>query len=235
MEVIVLAGGLGTRLRSAIGTELPKCMAPVASRPFLWHVFRYLSRFDVAKVIVAVGHLRNVIMDWADAHAAEFPFEIDYSVEETPLGTGGAIKQALQKCSGGQVVVLNGDTFFDVDLDEFCRLHKENGCVMSLALKPMSDFDRYGAVIVDPTSRQIKEFREKEACPSGLINGGVYCISKSDFAWPRESKFSFEQDVLEPLARRGLCHGFEFGGYFIDIGIPADYEKANADFKNFRK
>ena len=93
MEVIVLAGGLGTRLRSVV-SEVPKCMAPVAGKPFLWYLLKYLTRFDVSRVVLSVGYLREVIFKWIDENKNEFPFEFEYAIEEELLGTGGGIKQA---------------------------------------------------------------------------------------------------------------------------------------------
>lgn len=229
MEVIILAGGLGTRLRSAIGNEIPKCMAPVAERPFLWHLLKYLTRFDVTRVILSVGHLREVIFDWIEKVKGEFPFEFDFAVEETPLGTGGGIKLAMTHIKGDDAIVLNGDTFFDVDLENFLALHKSKSAAISLALKPMKQFERYGTVEKD-SENIITAFREKQYCESGNINGGVYCINKNRIEWPNNEKFSMEKDVFEPSVSKKNMYAFDFGGYFIDIGIPEDYAKANKDF-----
>lgn len=110
MEIIILAGGLGTRLRSVV-KEVPKCMAPVCGRPFLWYILKYLTRFDVNKVILSVGYLRNIIIDWVETTKDEFPFDFDFAIEDIPLGTGGGIKLALSKATTNDVIVLNGDTF----------------------------------------------------------------------------------------------------------------------------
>lgn len=231
MEVIILAGGLGTRLRSAIGNEIPKCMAPVAGKPFLWYLLKYLTRYDVSRVILSVGYLRHVIMDWIDHNGKEFTFAFDYAVEEVPLGTGGGIKLALSKCKTDNVVILNGDTFFDVDLNVFQHFHSQCPSAISLALKPMKNFDRYGRVLVNEATHQVNAFCEKQHCEEGKINGGVYIVNRYKVNWPNEEKFSFETAVLEPEAYRHNIYAFDFGGYFIDIGIPEDYEKANSDFK----
>lgn len=233
MEVIILAGGLGTRLRSAIGNEIPKCMAPVAGKPFLWYILKYLTRYDVNRVVLSVGYLREVIYKWVDEMKKDFFFEFDYAVEEEPLGTGGGIKLALGKCQSNDVVVLNGDTFFDVNLNEFHDMHRLASASVSLALKSMRDFDRYGRVLIDATSHKVKAFCEKQHCTEGLINGGVYFISRCamDKDWPLKEKFSFETEVLELSVAKGNLYAFDFGGYFIDIGIPSDYKKANKDFK----
>ena len=114
MEAVILAGGLGTRLRGVIG-EIPKCMAPVDGKPFLQYQLEWLSRFDVRHVVFSVGYLREQVMDFVKSR--EWPFAITFAVEKEPLGTGGGIRLALQKCKGKQVFVLNGDTFYNVDLN----------------------------------------------------------------------------------------------------------------------
>lgn len=231
MEVIILAGGLGTRLRSTIGNEIPKCMAPVAGNPFLWYLLKYLTKYPVNRVIFSVGYLRHVIIDWIDEVGGEFPFSFDYVIEEKPLGTGGGIKLAMRKCVMKDVIVLNGDTFFDVDLNDFYNYHHLYPATVSLALKSMTNFERYGQVKIDNVGHDIQEFCEKKLCKEGLINGGVYLINRDNVQWPEEDKFSFETEMLEMGVKKGKLYGFDFGGYFIDIGIPTDYTKAQEDFK----
>lgn len=231
MEVIILAGGLGTRLRSSIGESIPKCMAPVNGKPFLRYLLTYLRKFPVSKVVLSVGYLRDVIIEWVDKNKGEFPFRFDYAVEKEPLGTGGGIRLALEKCHDSDVIVLNGDTFFDIDLIPFVDNHKLYPSSVAIALKPMENFDRYGRVIVNTDDHRIHEFCEKQPCSEGFINGGVYCIDRNNITWPEKPKFSFEKDVLERIVFTGTIRGFKFNNYFIDIGIPADYDKANEDFK----
>ena len=220
MEAIVLAGGLGTRLRGVIG-EVPKCMAPVDGKPFLQYQLEWLSRFDVSHVVLSVGYLREQIIDFIKSR--EWPFVITFAVEKEPLGTGGGIRLALSKCRSKQVFVLNGDTFFNVDLNELTFT-----APVTLALKPMRDFERYGAV--DWDGDLVEAFREKAYCEEGLINGGVYAIDRSQLdmsLFPK--KFSFEEEVLVPLANYGLVAGVKQDGYFIDIGIPEDYARAQRE------
>ena len=220
MEAIILAGGLGTRLRGVIG-EIPKCMAPVDGKPFLQYQLEWLSRFDIRHVVLSVGYLREQVMDFVKSR--EWPFDISFAVEKEPLGTGGGIRLALTKCRGKQVFVLNGDTFFNVDLEALTFT-----APVTLALKPMRDFDRYGAV--DWDGDLVNAFHEKRPCAEGLINGGVYAIDRSQLdmsLFPK--RFSFEQEVLEPLTQYGLVAGVVQDGYFIDIGIPEDYARAQRE------
>lgn len=228
MEVIILAGGLGTRLQSVV-SDIPKCMAPIGGKPFLWYLLKYLTRFEINRIILSVGYLRNIIIDWID-QSHEFPFNFDYAIEIEPLGTGGGIKRALEKCLSDNVIILNGDTFFDVELDKLYQDHCLSPATISLALKPMKQFDRYGAVEMEISTNQIKHFNEKTYCENGLINGGVYVINKENLDIKKfPEKFSFETEVLEPQSIQGKVYGFVQKGYFTDIGIPEDYAKANTE------
>ena len=220
MEAIILAGGLGTRLSGVIG-EIPKCLAPVDGKPFLQYQLEWLSRFDIRHVVFSVGYLREQVMDFV--RSREWPFEVTFAVEKEPLGTGGGLRLALQKCRGDRVFVLNGDTFFDVDPAELDFI-----APVTLALKPMRDFDRYGAV--DWDGDLVEAFHEKKPCAEGLINGGVYAVDRSQLdmsLFPK--RFSFEEDVLVPLADLGLVGGIVQDGYFIDIGVPEDYARAQRE------
>lgn len=239
MDVIILAGGLGTRLRSVV-QDIPKCMAPVAGNPFLFYILDYLSKQaflfqdgigNIERVILSVGYKKDIIVRWLDARKNDYPFAIDYAVEESPLGTGGAIKLAMEKCDSNDVLVLNGDTFFDVDLRV---LYKEHYMYpthsITLALKPMTKFERYGTVVLDEVNEVIA-FREKSYCENGMINGGMYLINKNllDLS-EMPQKFSFEKDIFEKLIAGGNIYGCMMDRYFIDIGVPEDYRKANVDF-----
>lgn len=227
-EVIILAGGLGTRLRDVV-KDVPKCMASVAGKPFLWYLLQYLSRYDVEKVVLSVGYLRNVVIDWADEHGSDFPFSIEYAIETEPLGTGGAIKRAMELCRHYDIIVMNGDTFFHVDLDEVYGMHRLYPSSITLALKPMQRFSRYGNVRV--SNGLIMAFEEKKPCDNGLINGGIYVINRLGKVFDGlPDKFSFETEVLQPQCLLGNLYGVVQNGYFIDIGIPEDYERANEEF-----
>lgn len=229
MEAIVLAGGLGTRLRSMVN-DVPKCMAPVAGKPFLWYLLTYLKHYNVDHVILSVGYLRECIYEWIDTVRDEFPFTIDYAVEEQPLGTGGGIRLALEQAHDDSVFVVNGDTFFDVNLDILYDAHRIGHKPITLALKPMRHFDRYGRVDMNQATGTILAFCEKKPCEEGLINGGVYVINReSDVFDHLPERFSFEQMVLEPQCARENLLGVVQNGYFIDIGIPEDYTRAQTE------
>ena len=227
MECIILAGGLGTRLRTVVD-DMPKCMAPISNKPFLYYLLQWLNKYDASRVILSVGYLHEIIENWVADNKNLFNFEIDFAIENEPLGTGGAIRLAFEKINSDKVVIINGDTFFDIDIDSFFKQHNQSNAILSIALKPMNKFDRYGNVLMN--NNKITDFKEKVFCESGLINGGIYVLNKDNpFFDDLPAKFSFETDVLNRSARKGFIHGFVFDNYFIDIGIPDDYALANRE------
>lgn len=220
MEAIVLAGGFGTRLQSVV-SDVAKPMAKICGKPFVAYLIEYLSRFNVTRVVLCVGYKKESIQDYFQANYKGI--EIVYSVEERALGTGGAIKKALPMVEAKKVFVCNGDTFFDVDLNAF--LHAMRDTKIALALKPMQNFQRYGSVVVE--AGRVVSFKEKEFTKQGLINGGIYLLQRDVFQDITEEIFSFEI-FLQVQKNIG---GFVSDGYFIDIGIPEDYKKAQKDCK----
>lgn len=225
-EAIILAGGLGTRLREAV-PDVPKCMAPVAGRPFLFYVINYLRSQGVQRFIFSLGYKHEVITAYLEQQFASLAYE--YVIEDTPLGTGGAITLALTKATQEQVLVTNGDTLFKINADTLYRQHLATHALCTLALKPMQAFERYGVVELN-NHHQVTAFKEKKYYDSGLINGGCYLLNANAFTkqqWPE--KFSFETAFLEQQFSEGHLYGQVQEGYFIDIGIPADYIQAQTD------
>lgn len=228
MECIILAGGMGTRLQSVV-SDVPKCMAPVAGHPFLYYLITSLIEAGFNHIIFALGYKHEIIEEWIQTNA--FPIDISTVIEETPLGTGGAVKLALSKARTNEVFVLNGDTFFNVRYPEMLNLHKSTQSAVTVALKRMEKFDRYGVVDIEQPTSRILRFNEKQYCESGLINGGVYLINRHELDnFPM--KFSLEKDFFEIAVRTSTLSGYISEGYFIDIGIPEDYERAQTDFKD---
>lgn len=231
-NAIILAGGFGTRLQTIV-SDLPKPMAPVNGEPFLNYQLRYLKHFGIKKVILSVGHLAEKIQD----HYGTFfnGLEISYAIETTPLGTGGGIRLALEHCTDKDPLVLNGDSFFDIDLRHFSDRHRIEASQISLALRKVKDAARYGTIETD-TDNRIISFREKNRLPGpGLINGGIYILNRELYlaVTPDRTMFSIEKDLFEKYLSKFVIKGFEFEGYFIDIGIPEDYAKAQHDLKGF--
>jgi D-glycero-alpha-D-manno-heptose 1-phosphate guanylyltransferase len=224
-EAIVLAGGLGTRLQGVIH-NIPKPMAPVNGRPFLDYVLAYLKQFQIERVILSVGYKYEVIEARYGANYNNM--EVVYAVENEPLGTGGGIVNALTQAQGNDVFLLNGDTFFNVNLTELYRHHTQSEAQLTLSLKPMQYFDRYGTV--ELSGSRVSAFIEKRTMALGLINGGVYALSKSVFsAFSLPQKFSFEKDIMEAGLTKLNMQAIVSNGYFIDIGIPSDYSLAQTE------
>lgn len=225
-EAIILAGGLGTRLRSAV-PDLPKCMAPVAGKPFLHYVISYYQKQGIQRFIFSLGYRHEDIEQWLQT---SYP-TLSYTtvIEDEPLGTGGAIKLACSKVQSNDVLVLNGDTLFQIDLDHQSKTHFREEADCTLALKPMKNFDRYGVVQTEKDGT-VQSFQEKQYYESGNINGGVYLVGKDRFLHlPFPEKFSFEKDYLEYYCRKQVFKAVLHEGYFIDIGIPSDYERAQTE------
>lgn len=226
MQAIVLAGGLGTRLRSAV-PDLPKPLAPVAGRPFLDHVLEWLARQGVDETVLAVSYQWEKIEErfGSQAHG----MSLRYSVESDPLGTGGAIAKAFRELDDDHALVINGDTLFAVDVQSMYVAHRSVAARLTMAVKYMPDCSRYGRVLLDRFG-VVQGFAEKQAGESGWINGGCYWISRwllEDYA--AAPSFSFEQDLLSahidsihPLVHRS-------DAYFVDIGVPEDWQRAQRE------
>ena len=220
---IILAGGLGTRLRSVV-SELPKCMAPVNGRPFIDYVIHYLLQYNVKHFIFSVGYKSEAIINHIQTNYPEL--HVDFAIEECPLGTGGAIQLALSYVKEENAIIVNGDTIFEADLHQLSSKHLQYASVCTLALKPMKQFDRYGVVTIDANNK-VTGFQEKRYYDEGLINGGIYIVNKSSFLQHQFPEvFSFEKDFLEKYILEEKMIGYPFDAFFIDIGIPEDYERA---------
>jgi D-glycero-alpha-D-manno-heptose 1-phosphate guanylyltransferase len=229
---IILAGGFGTRLQSLV-SDVPKPMAPVNSEPFLNYQLRYLKHYGIRNIIFSIGHLGDKIQHYyTDSFEG---LEISYVLEKEPLGTGGGIRLAINSCEDELTLVLNGDSLFEMNLHSFFALHQQAHSKISLALRQVDDAARYGTIISD-SSNTIISFKEKNnSQQSGKINAGVYLIDRKTYLanTPADLNFSIEKDFFEKQLHHLSIKGFELEGYFIDIGIPEDYNKAQHDFKGF--
>jgi len=223
-EAIILAGGLGTRLQEAV-PELPKCMAPVAGRPFLFYVINYWRSQGITKFIFSLGYKHEYIETYLNENFSTLQYAC--VIEPTPLGTGGAILLASQQATEKNCLVTNGDTLFKADLSQLYSSHNLLDADCTIALKQMKQFDRYGVVEID-SHNKVTNFKEKQFYEEGLINAGVYVLNTERFCnrtFPEI--FSFETKYLEQPDID--LYGIEQDGYFIDIGIPADYQQAQKD------
>ena len=227
-EAIILAGGFGTRLQSAL-PDLPKSMAPVNGRPFLFYLINYLRSQGIEKFIFSLGFKHEVIEAYLNTNFSTLDFEC--IIEKEPLGTGGAILASCYKASDKTVLVTNGDTLFKIDLKKALKDHTKHNSDCTLSLKPMLNFDRYGVVELNDDD-SISSFQEKQFYEEGLINGGVYILNTEQFlAEELPSKFSFEKDYLEKYFDTRKIYGSVQDEYFIDIGIPEDYIRVQAELE----
>lgn len=226
VECIILAGGLGTRLRSEV-PDLPKCMAPVSGKPFLEHLINYLLQQGINHFVFSLGYMHEIIGAFLKQSYPTLSHKI--VIEHEPLGTGGAIALACKQANSDHVVVMNGDTMFKVNITELINYHINNHADCTLTLKPMNDFDRYGVVELNKDG-SIQSFKEKKYYKSGLINGGVYALNRNSFlSIDFPEKFSFEKDYLEKYYSSNKMKGLVQDEYFIDIGIPEDFKRAGIE------
>jgi D-glycero-alpha-D-manno-heptose 1-phosphate guanylyltransferase len=238
-QVVILAGGLGKRLRSVF-SDGPKSLAPVQGRPFLDYLLRWVQLAGFNDIVLCVGYKRGQIRK-RYARGEEWGLKLSYSVERCPLGTGGAIKLALRQIHTENFVVLNGDSFVDVDFSELLRFHRSRCALATITLAEAPPGGRYGHVRVRRAG-DVLEFVEKgSTAPArrkmepNWINAGVYVFRRELLPLiPSGLPVSLERDVFPKLVGRQF-YGYRVKGYFIDIGVPKDYEKAQSEFpKRFR-
>ena len=224
---IVLVGGLGTRLRGVVD-DVPKPLAPVAGRPFLEFVLDRLVAHGIERAVLATGFRGEQIeAHFGSNHGA---LALEFSREDEPLGTGGAILRALRRIDVDEALVLNGDTLFEVDLTALVAAHRAAGADLTLALRPLDDVGRFGAVRIDADGRVVEFVEKSAAAGPGLVNGGVYVLRRAaleDLDLPE--RFGFERDVLEDRVGTLHLHGVVDDGAFVDIGVPEDYARAQRD------
>ncbi len=229
-EAIILAGGLGTRLRNTV-PNLPKPMAPINGRPFLSYLLNFLIQEGIEKIILSVGYKHETISNYFGHTFGNL--KLEYSIEDTPFGTGGAISLALDKCESDHIFVFNGDTFFPIELQKMTEMHTKTEAETTIALKKIGAANRYGTVRLGLNS-WIEKFEEKGKSTSPLINGGIYLLDKKKFACRQlPGKFSFEKDYIEKATYELCIAGCVFNTYFLDIGIPESFNQAQTDFLKF--
>lgn len=226
MEAIVLAGGFGTRLRQVVA-DLPKPLAPVAGRPFLAIVLEQLRAQGFTEAMLAVGYRHEAIRG---AFGERFgALRLSYSVEDKPLGTGGAIQLAARACSGHDVFVLNGDSFAELDFAAMRAAHHRAAARLTVSAVEVADASRYGRLLVEDS--RLVGFAEKGSAGPGLINAGVYLMRRDlleTLGLPEA--FSFELDVLAARLQELRPWVHRASGRFIDIGVPEDYARAQGMF-----
>ena len=228
-EAIILAGGMGTRLKDVI-SDTPKSMAPINNRPFLEYQLDFLDRWGLQKVILSVGYQKEKIQQHFGSEYKSL--KLIYASEEEPLGTGGAIMNALQFVEGYAVFIFNGDTYFDVNLQRLDDFRKIKEADLVLAMRFEIEPDRFGLLEFDGSNRITNFYEKRDGLDEGYINGGVYVVRKDyllRFGLP--DKFSFERDFLQKYYQKEEFYGMRCFSYFRDIGVPEDYQKAIDEFK----
>tara|TARA_B100001778_G_C18474287_1_gene577244 strand:+ start:48 stop:767 length:720 start_codon:yes stop_codon:yes gene_type:complete len=225
IPAIILSGGLGKRIRGEIGEEIPKPMAPINGKPFLEHLLRYIMGFGIEEVILLCGYKHNKIVEYFQ-DGSKLNLKIGYSIEKKPLGTGGAIINALDKIQHDKFIVFNGDSIFKANLQKFVKHHFQKKNVATLALKEIEDCSRYGSAIM--RRGKIIKYVEKNNNSNGVISAGVYLLEKNVLSNFFESEYplSFEYDIIPYLIENKNLSGKIMEGDFIDIGIPETYRIA---------
>lgn len=229
-KAVILVGGEATRLRP-LTCNTPKAMVPVLNRPFFEHVIAYLRTHGVIEIILAVGKSAEQIQRYF-GDGGRLGVKMSYSVEDVPLGTAGAVKNA-QTFLQDSFIVLNGDIFTDIDLSAMMRRHRENKAVASLALTPVEDPTIYGVVETDSQGR-VKRFIEKpspDKVTTNMINAGIYILEPAVLTYMPSNAFCmFERDVFPLLLEKGQAiYGYAFHDYWIDIGTPDKYLRLQHD------
>ena len=231
MEAIVLAGGFGTRLQGVVA-DVPKSMAMVNDKPFIDYLLNFLSGQGITKIIFSVGYKKEMIQSYIGPQYKNIP--IDYVLEDEPLGTGGGIKKAFQKVDGKSAFVLNGDSMFRIDLNALKQLYEESFADVTLALRYLEETERFGSVRIDNKKRITGFFEKGRESGPGYINGGIYLINSSyilNSSFPE--KFSIEKDCFEKYFHQSKFFGYPARGYFLDIGVPEDFYRAQYEFRQF--
>lgn len=226
MQALILAGGLGTRLRGVINDK-PKPMVPVAGRPFLEYLILQLRRQDFTDIVLCIGYLGKQVREYF-GDGSSWGVKISYSEENEPLGTGGAVKLAKRLIRGEQFLAMNGDSFLDIEFKQLIDYHLKKRALATIALAEVEDATRYGTVEINDQG-EIQSFVEKgQSSKSKLINGGIYVFSRKVFDYIPEGKVSLEKEVFPNLIGKGF-YGLPVKGFFIDIGMPEDYKRLQAN------
>jgi mannose-1-phosphate guanylyltransferase len=234
MKAVILVGGEGTRLRPLTYTTV-KAMVPILNRPFIQYLVQYLSTHNINDVILAMGYKPDTMRKYFTGISTDS--KITYSVEDTPLGTAGAVKHALKHLSNETTFfVFNGDIFTDLDLTGMLKYHKMNNAKVTIALTPVDDPTQFGVVELDMQQRIIRfcEKPSREEAPGNLINAGTYIIENEVLNYiPQDRYCMFEHDIFPQLISDGVpVYGYTTDIYWIDMGTPGKYFRLNCDLLN---
>ncbi|MGE0754590.1 MAG: nucleotidyltransferase family protein [Alphaproteobacteria bacterium] len=226
MQAIILAGGFGTRLRSAIG-DVPKPMAPVAGRPFLRWLLEYMAQQGIRQATLCLHHMPHMIQRTLGSHYAGI--RLSYIIEQSPLGTGGAIKNALAQMNTSKpVFVLNGDSLVQLNYMQMLQNHYRMQRPLTIATQTMPDCSRYS--LLELEQGHVHSYKTRGTKAPGIISNGFYIVEPDVFDGAElPAAFSFEADFLAPYVPTIRPANYNGAGYFIDIGVPDDYARAQAE------
>jgi len=232
-SLVILAGGLGTRLRPIIN-DVPKPMAPVLGKPFIYHLMHFYSSREEIEFIISVGYKSNTVVDY-------FGFEfqgskIKYVNESEPLGTGGALLNVLDSglIRNEFFFLVNGDSFIDYDFNSMLCKHIESNAALTIGTMRANQADRYGGIKLEEGSKRVLGFTSDKCGKGETANAGTYIFSRSKSLYESLSKcgqkFSLESNFLTKYVKNASVNSFEMSGSFLDIGVPSDYQKVDEFF-----
>ena len=228
MQALIIVGGRGKRMKP-LTNKIPKVLLPVADKPFLFWLVKFLKKQAVKEFILATGYKGKMIEKYF-GDGNKFGLKISYSKERKPLDTGGAVKNAQKLIKEGDILILNGDSFADINVEKMLRFHKSRKFPITIAVCKINKPQRYGRVIID-RENTVAEFIEKsKGIKDSFINAGVYIFQRKiikDF--PKKTKISLEREVFPKFV--GKIGAFKTNGYFVDMGIPEDYQKIKKGYK----
>ena len=222
MRAIILAGGEGKRLRPVIN-DVPKPMAPINEKPFLEYLILQLRKQNIKDIIFSIGYKGYIIKSYFQ-DGDNWDINIEYSEEDKPLGTGGALRKAGELIDDEQFIVMNGDSFFDIEFKQLISFHEDKQAVATIGLAYVETVERYGHVEIG-NDGEITKFVEKgNSVSAGHVNGGIYILNSELINKIPLGQVSLETEVLPNLINRGLF-GMKFKSFFIDIGKPEEYQR----------
>jgi NDP-sugar pyrophosphorylase family protein len=228
----ILAGGLGTRLRSCVANR-PKVLAPVCGRPYLGYLLEQLASAGVRAAVLLTGYLGDQVrLAFGDSYRG---MRLTYSCEPSPLGTAGALRRALPYLSSSTILLLNGDSYCAASLPEFWTFHQRQSADLSLVLTPVEDCSRYGCVHLGPDGRVLRFEEKNRASGSGWVNAGIYLLDRTLIQEiSADVPSSLERDLCPKWTADKRCFGYPCRGRFLDIGTPESYAQAEAFFTSSR-
>ena len=222
MKAIILAGGKGKRLRSIIN-DIPKPMAPIKGIPFLEYLILQLKKQNIKDIIFSIGYKGSIIRSYFQ-DGGNWDINIEYSEEDKPLGTGGALRKAGELIDDEQFIVMNGDSFFDIEFKQLISFHEEKQAVATISLAYAETLERYGHVEIGNDGEITKFIEKGNSVSAGHVNGGIYILNSELINKIPLAQVSLETEVLPNLINRGLF-GMKFKSFFIDIGKPEEYQR----------